>query len=144
MIRHAGLLALRVKGYWRGALIEGPSGVGKSDLALRCLSQGFTLVCDDHTVVWASGGRLWGRAPETLHGLIEARGLGVLPAPAISFAEIALIITCVPGPGEVERMPESESTEIAGRRLPLRRLWPLEPSAPAKLRLALEYLGARP
>ena len=35
MILHAGLVALRLDGYWRGALIQGPSGAGKSDLALK-------------------------------------------------------------------------------------------------------------
>ena len=34
MIRHAGLVARRAGGVWRGVLIEGPSGSGKSDLAL--------------------------------------------------------------------------------------------------------------
>ena len=77
MILHAGLIAARIAGFWRGVLIEGPSGSGKSDLALRALSQGFRLVADDRVVVWASGGRLFGRAPEILNGLIELRGLGV-------------------------------------------------------------------
>ena len=40
MIRHAGLIARRVDGDWRGALIEGPSGIGKSDLALRLIDAG--------------------------------------------------------------------------------------------------------
>jgi serine kinase of HPr protein (carbohydrate metabolism regulator) len=141
VIRHAGLLALRLKGYWRGALIEGPSGVGKSDLALRALYAGFSLVADDRTLTWTSAGRLYGRAPDPLTGLIEARGLGVLPAPTLAFAEIVLVIACAGGPREVERLPEPESVDIEGVRLPLRRLWPLEPAAPAKLRLALEYLG---
>ena len=39
MIVHAGLIAMRLRGRWRGALIEGPAGAGKSDLALRCLQQ---------------------------------------------------------------------------------------------------------
>ncbi len=142
MIRHAGLVALRLKGYWRGVLIEGPSGAGKSDLALRCLADGFSLVADDRTLTWVSGGALYGRAPDALAGLIEVRGLGVLPAPAIPLARINLVIACAQSPEAVERYPEPESLDILGRRLPLRRLWPLEPSAPAKLRLALEYLGA--
>jgi serine kinase of HPr protein (carbohydrate metabolism regulator) len=81
MIRHAGLIAHRVAGTWRGALVEGPSGVGKSDLALRALDQGFVLVADDRTLVFVSGGELYGRAPDALAGLVEARGLGVLPQP---------------------------------------------------------------
>ena len=60
-------------------LIEGASGSGKSDLALRCLPLGFRLVSDDRTRLWVSEGRLFGAAPEPIAGLIEARGLGVMP-----------------------------------------------------------------
>lgn len=125
-----------------GVLIEGSSRAGKSDLALRCLRDGFCLVADDRTLVWASGGRLWGRSPESLAGLVEARGLGVLPVPSRGFAPIELVLACAPSPDAVERVPAPESAEILGLTIPLRRLWPLEPAAPAKLRLALEYLGA--
>ena len=62
-------------------LIEGPSGSGKSDLALRAIEIGFRLVADDRTLVWASGGALYGRAPAPLGGLIEVRGVGVLAGP---------------------------------------------------------------
>ena len=51
MIVHAGLVALRHGGLWRGALITGPSGSGKSDLALRCLEHGFRLVADDRVLL---------------------------------------------------------------------------------------------
>ena len=46
---HAGLIALYDAGGWKGVLIEGASGSGKSDLALRCLGRGFRLVADDRT-----------------------------------------------------------------------------------------------
>jgi serine kinase of HPr protein (carbohydrate metabolism regulator) len=72
MIRHAGLVALRLDGLWRGALIEGPSGGGKSDLALRAIEAGFRLVADDRVVVWTSGGALFGRAPDPIRELIES------------------------------------------------------------------------
>ncbi len=81
MILHGGLIARRQNGFWRGALIEGASGSGKSDLALRAIDQGFRLVADDRVVVFPAGGRLYGRAPETLAGLIEVRGVGVIGAP---------------------------------------------------------------
>ncbi|HEX2561516.1 HPr kinase/phosphorylase [Phenylobacterium sp.] len=140
MILHAGLIACRSDGAWRGALIEGPSGAGKSDLALRCLEAGFRLVADDRTLVWTSAGRVFGRAPETLFSLIEARGLGVLPEPALPYCEVVLVAACAPA----ERAPEPRTAERAGGQLPLISLAPLEPSAPAKLRRAIEHLGARP
>lgn len=141
MIRHGGLIALRCGGRWRGALIEGPSGVGKSDLALRALAAGFRLVADDRVVVFASGGRVYGKAPESLAGLMEIRGLGIVAAPAIAVAEVTLVITCLDAPKAVERLPEPRFTTIAGLDVPVFDLWPLEPAAPAKIRRMLEHLG---
>ena len=95
MILHAGLVALRLDGYWRGVLILGPSGAGKSDLALRALGAGFRLVADDRVVVWRSGGVLFGRAPEPLLGLLEARGHGIVRETPLAVAQIGLAVTCV-------------------------------------------------
>jgi serine kinase of HPr protein (carbohydrate metabolism regulator) len=140
---HAGLIALRMEGEWRGVLIEGPAGSGKSDLALRALSHGFQLVADDRTVVFVSAGRLYGRAPDALAGLIEVRGLGVVSERALPMAEIALALTCENAPEAVDRMPDFAAHELLGLSVPMLRLWPFEPAAPAKLRRALEHLGQR-
>lgn len=139
--RHAGLIALRQDGLWRGALIEGPSGVGKSDLALRALDAGFHLVADDRVSAFVSGGRLYGKAPETLAGLIEIRGLGVVSQRALPFCEIALVLRCVATPEAVERLPDPRSESILGVWLPVFELWPREPSAPAKIGRMMQSLG---
>ena len=141
LIRHAGLVALRRDGFWAGALIVGPSGSGKSDLALRCLEAGFALVADDRVVVFVSEGRLYGRAPGPLAGLIECRGLGVMRQAAVPFARIDLVARCEASPGDVERLPDPAHEILLGLASPLLRLWPFEGSAPAKLRRALEALG---
>ena len=143
MILHAGLVALRLGGRWRGVLIEGPSGAGKSDLALRTLALGARLVADDRVLAWTTEGRLFGRAPEALAGLLEIRGLGVAPVEPLPYAGIELIVACEPDPATVERMPEPETAERLGVSLPLRRLWPFEPAAPLKLIAALERVGVR-
>lgn len=142
MIVHAGLLARRDGPRWRGVLIEGPSGSGKSDLALRALDAGWSLVADDRVLVWACEGRLYGRAPDPIEGLIEARGLGVLAVRRRAFAEIALVCVCNPD-GPIERMPEDEARKLAGVTVPVVRLAALEASAPVKLGLALSHLGLR-
>jgi serine kinase of HPr protein (carbohydrate metabolism regulator) len=144
VIVHAGLVALYGPGGWRGALIEGPSGVGKSDLALRILEQGFSLVSDDRTRLWACQERLYGACPEPISGLIEVRGLGVVPHPVRAFAEIRLIVLCEAPSEALERLPEPERRELEGVSLPVLRLHALQASAPAKIRLALTHLGARP
>lgn len=142
--RHAGLIALRQDGLWRGALIEGPSGVGKSDLALRALDAGFRLVADDRVIVFTAGGRLYGKAPETLSGLLEVRGLGIVDTAALPFCEIALVIRCVADPDAVERLPDPRSATITGVSVPVFTLWPREPSAPLKIRRMMQSLGVAP
>jgi serine kinase of HPr protein (carbohydrate metabolism regulator) len=131
--RHGGLMAARLRGYWRGVLIEGPAGAGKSDLALRALDQGFSLAADDRVLLWTCEGGLFGRAPDPLRGLIEVRGLQVVAVPALPFAEVALVARC----GAAERIPEPQFAEILGVSVPLVDIDPREPSAPAKLRRAL-------
>jgi serine kinase of HPr protein (carbohydrate metabolism regulator) len=136
--RHAGLIARRVGGRWLGVLIEGPSGSGKSDLALRALSHGFRLVADDRVLVWAEGGRLFGRAPDPLRGLIELRGVGVTRAPVIGFAEIGLLARL----GSPDRMPDPATETIVEVEIPLLAAAAFELSTPAKLGRALEAFDA--
>lgn len=135
---HAGLIALHTSRGWRGALIQGPSGCGKSDLALRALGQGFRLVADDRVLVWRSGDRLYGRAPDSLKGLLEVRGQGVQQFPVLDFCRIGLFVRC----GAAERLPDPEVTAHLGLSVPVLTLAPLESSAPSRLRSALEHLGA--
>jgi serine kinase of HPr protein (carbohydrate metabolism regulator) len=143
MIVHAGLLALYEGGTWRGALIEGPSGSGKSDLALRALDLGFHLVSDDRTLVWACQGRLYGACPAPIAGLIEARGLGVLShRGARRLAPIDLVVSCEAPGAAIERLPEPRTRTLLGIGAPVLRVHALEASAPAKLRWALSQLGA--
>jgi serine kinase of HPr protein (carbohydrate metabolism regulator) len=138
VIRHAGLIATRLGGFWRGVLIEGPAGAGKSDLALRALDQGFSLVADDRVLLWTAEGRLFGRAPDTLAGLLEVRGLDVIRLGALPLAEVALIARC----GVAERVPEPRTEALLGVALPVIEIDLREPSAPAKLRRALSHFDA--
>ena len=62
----------------RAVMIVGPSGSGKSDLALRLLDRGFRLVSDDQTIVRRDGGRLLASAPPSIAGKLEIRGIGIV------------------------------------------------------------------
>jgi len=139
--RHAGLIALRRGGLWTGALITGPSGAGKSDLALRALTQGFRLVADDRVIIFVSASRLWGRAPPPLAGLLEHRGLGVLAESPIPMARVAIMVRCEKPDVALERVPDPRAETLLGIQIPVLNLHPLEDSAPAKLRRALDDLG---
>lgn len=138
MIAHAGLIAMRVDGFWRGVLIEGPAGAGKSDLALRAMDQGFRLVADDRVSLWVCEGRLFGCAPPTLSGLLEIRELAVIQVPALPLAEVALVARS----GAPERIPKARTSEVLGVQVPLIELDPRQASAPAKLSRALTLFDA--
>ncbi len=123
-----------------GVLLCGPSGSGKSDLALRLIDGGAALVADDRVVLSVKDGRLVGRAPRAIAGLIEVRGLGPLPVRSVPSAPVALVVDLVPD-AAVERLPEPDLRELLGVPLPLVRLDPFEASAAAKVRLAATHYG---
>ena len=142
-ILHATTVAAFRNGGWAGVLIRGASGQGKSDLALRLLATGWRLVADDRTVAWSSGGRLWGRAPRTLSGLIEARGLGVVSVSPLELAPIMLAVRLVDRDETVERTPEQSFTDILEIHLPEVRIFAMQASAAAKVAVALSVLESR-
>ena len=91
----------------RGVMITGPSGCGKSSLALELMALGARLVADDRTVVDLRGGMLIATCPAPLRGMIEARGLGLLHAPAIENAQLSLCVDL--SVMETVRLPERRS-----------------------------------
>lgn len=102
----------------QGLLITGPSGAGKSALAIRLLALGAGLVSDDRTAVWVQHGHLHARCPAAeIHGLIEARGIGLLRAPTVDSAPIALVADL--SQPETERLPLRRKVTILGCELPL-------------------------
>ena len=101
----------------RAVLIIGPSGSGKSSLALTLMALGATLVADDQTEILLEEGRVMARCPQNLNGVIEARGIGLLTAPASGPAEIALVADL--GQPEPDRLPPRRKVTILGRELDL-------------------------
>ena len=123
----------------RAVLISGRSGSGKSDLALRLIDRGASLVSDDYTIVKRVNGRLVASAPGNIAGKIEVRGIGIVDVPTVAEAEVCLMVDLG---REAERMPQgSEAVMIAGVRLPSVALSGLEASAPVKVEVALATLG---
>ncbi len=96
----------------RGLLILGPSGSGKSSLALQLISLGASLVADDQTLLSVETGRLVARCPGPIRSLIEARGVGLLRAPTVETATIALVADL--GRVEDQRLPPLRSFTILG------------------------------
>ena len=125
-----------------GVLLLGESGAGKSDLALRLIERGAVLVADDRAELFVREESLWARAPRSLAGLIELRGIGIIALPHREEARIGLAVMLSP-PKSVPRLPGEERyappatlalTESAWP--PLLRLAAFEDSAPAKIMAA--------
>lgn len=123
----------------RAVLLCGPSGMGKSDLALRLIDRGAILISDDYTIIKWVGERLEATAPDTIVGKMEVRGVGVVDMPNIDYARIALIVDLA---DDIERLPlDPELRALAGTDVPVVRIAPFEASAPIKVELALKTVG---
>ena len=131
---HASCVAIR----GRAVLLAGRPGAGKSDLALRLIDRGAMLVSDDYTELRRSGGRLLARAPATIAGKIELRGVGVVEMEAAADVPVCLYADLERVP---ERLPEAATIRLADADIPLVALAALEASAPLKLEQALVRFG---
>jgi len=101
----------------RAVLIAGPSGSGKSALALRLIALGAELVADDRVALSMRGDAVIAAAPPAIAGLIEARGVGVLRMEARASAEVALVAEL--GAADVERLPRLKSRRLLNGAAPL-------------------------
>lgn len=127
---HATTVAIRD----RAIVLSGPSGSGKSDLALRLIDRGAMLVSDDHSVLTPVAGTLRAAPPATIAGLIELRGLGIVALPYVADVAVALVVRLG---AAVERMPDDDVTTLAGIELPVVALTAFEASAAIKVEFAL-------
>ena len=109
----------------RAVLIRGPSGSGKSRLALQLIQAADAgivrfarLVGDDRVHLSAAHGRLLVSPAAALTGLIEVRGLGIRRLPHEPSAVVGLVVDLAAA--AAERLPESDVQHavIAGVNLP--------------------------
>ena len=123
----------------RAVLISGPSGSGKSDLALRLLDRGFTLVSDDQTIVRREGDRLIASPPPNIAGKLEIRGIGIVDMDNMTDVPVGLLVELTT---DITRMPDdSRERPILGVSLPLISIDAMDASAPSKVAIALDRMG---
>ena len=115
--------------YGEGILINGDSGIGKSETAIELVKRGHRLIADDAVEIRkVSSRQLVGNAPEVLRHYIELRGIGVINVAKLfgmgavkESSNIDLIINMVPWrDGEAyDRLGmETQYTEILDVKVP--------------------------
>lgn len=130
----------------RAVLIRGPSGSGKSDLALRLLMGAAAgvvgdaevmLISDDQVTYERRANQIMLSPPQSIAGKLEVRGIGILEVAYRPEAPLGIIVDLVDR-YQVPRMPEAgEHDVLLGLAVPKIVLWPFEASAPIKAALAL-------
>lgn len=95
-----------------GVAITGPSGSGKSGLALQLMALGAELVADDRTRIVLRDGYPWLLTPARLAGVIEARGVGLIAAESRAAAPLRLIVDMAEA--ETERLPTRHQKDVFG------------------------------
>lgn len=122
-------------------LLRGPSGSGRSDLALRLIDEGARLISDEQVELERRNERVFAGVPNLmpahLIGRIEARGLGIVQVPhAPEPLPLGWVVDMVPV-SAIERLPKAAAAIYLGIAVPCFSLDPASPSASAKLRLAV-------
>ncbi|MDE1914650.1 MAG: HPr kinase/phosphatase C-terminal domain-containing protein [Sphingomonadales bacterium] len=123
----------------RAMLITGATGIGKSSLALALIDRGARLVGDDGVALEMREGVLYASPAPATRGLMEVRGVGIVPMPVAEQVPVALIVRLsTDGPRYVEDSPHEA---VLGTSLPVITLWPDASVLPLRAELALSRHG---
>tara|TARA_R100001244_G_scaffold20643_12_gene21810 strand:- start:14713 stop:15168 length:456 start_codon:yes stop_codon:yes gene_type:complete len=126
-----------------GVLIRGASGSGKSDLALRLIDRGATLISDDQVDIVRDDKDLLLSPPARLAGKLEIRSLGICEQEFLSGVELKLVVDLKHHP---DRFPfDNQVMNLLGIKVPSCTLDAMESSAAIKAEWALQRTmqGAR-
>ena len=121
-----------------GILIRGQSGSGKSDLALRLIDSGATLISADVTICKKIGDYLYLFSHSDTRGLLEVREIGIMTVPYVENIKLTLVVELVEE--KLERIPRMMSCNILGVKFPKIKIFGKSSSAVAKIKIKLNQL----
>ena len=121
-----------------GVLIVGNSGLGKSDLALRLIDSGATLISDDITICKKVEDSIFLFSPLQTRGLLEVREVGIMTVPYVDNIKLFLIVELVDH--EIERLPSKKMGKFMNLNISKIKIYGKNSSSVAKIKLKLNEI----
>ena len=121
-----------------GVLILGDSGSGKSDLALRLIDNGATLISDDISICRKNLNNIYLYCPPEIKGLLEVREIGIVTVPFVERIKLRLVVNL--NSNNNERFPKDTSFRIMGIKIPTINIEGKNSSAVAKIKVKLNEI----
>ena len=121
-----------------GVLILGDSGSGKSDLALRLIDNGATLISDDISICRKNSNNIYLYCPPEIKGLLEVREIGIITVPFVERIKLRLVVNLKSDNNE--RFPKDSSFRILGIKIPIINIEGKNSSAVAKIKVKLNEI----
>ena len=122
-----------------GVLILGDSGSGKSDLALRLIDNGATLISDDISICRKNSNNIYLYCPPEIKGLLEVREIGIITVPFVERIKLRLVVN-LNNNNNNERFPKDSSFRILGIKIPTINIEGKNSSAVAKIKVKLNEI----
>ncbi len=121
-----------------GVLILGRSGSGKSDLALRLIDTGATLISDDVSICKKKSNDVYLFCPSQTRGLLEVREIGIITVPFVEKIKLRLVVKLTGN--KTDRTPKTNFFKILGVKLPLLKIDGKNSSAVVKVKVKLNEI----
>ncbi len=122
-----------------GVMITGKSGFGKSDLALRLIDSGATLISDDVTICEKIGDSIFLFPPNETKGLLEVREIGIMTVPYIENIKLSLFVELVET--EIERLPQKSFKKLLNIKINKIKIQGKNSSSVAKIKLKINEIN---
>ena len=121
-----------------GVLILGDSGSGKSDLALRLIDNGATLISDDISICRKNSNNIYLYCPPEIKGLLEVREIGIITVPFVERIKLRLVVNLKSNNNE--RSTKDNYITILGIKIPIINIEGKNSSAVAKIKVKLNEI----